>query len=580
MRADPNPVHALGGNDEASALRDTSRRDQRSVSNPGVKGTSQPIDDGELQKVQRETTDNNEAESRATEQEIEGTEVCGPQLFFRADVAGLIVPTTVVADGRPAGRWLLCLQWHDGKRESLALPEQLELASDGRLWFTPIPRPPPPNVGPGWSAEGRKRWLEGESPDANSLFQALCEQIYRFVVFPEENASGESSTLALWIMLTYCYPAWEAVPYLPVAGTLASGKSRLIDLLSHLVWRPISFSSITASVLFRTLHDQGGTLLLDEAESLRDHAASSELRTVLRAGYRAGGRVARSMKDGNSHCTIHFDVFGPKVLGGIRDLLPALASRCIRLNMLRAPGDCPQVRARLDAKPSAWQRLRDDLHAFVLSHAGEIVQSALAANDATTGMSGRNAELWQPLLALADLCECSGADGLVDRVRRFADCVIADSQDDVSPEPEMMLLEILAEWVCKQEADVMPKDVLERARKNDPVTFARWTPHSVASALRRYGLLTHKTSGGRRSYHRVTQDQLHRVERQYGIHMPRSNATFATDATCRRRITIAKHNSQPSQHLPGGDGGDSGIYQKPSGKAPPDQTAAFDTPES
>ena len=61
MRADPNPVHALGGNDEASALRDTSRRDQRPVSNPGVKGTSQPIDDGELQKVQRETTDNNEA---------------------------------------------------------------------------------------------------------------------------------------------------------------------------------------------------------------------------------------------------------------------------------------------------------------------------------------------------------------------------------------------------------------------------------------------------------------------------------------------------------------------------------------
>jgi hypothetical protein len=464
------------------------------------------------------------------EREIEGTDICRPHLFFRSDVAGLIEPTTVLADSGPTGRWLLCLQRANGSREVMSLPPWLDLEGGTRLWFSPLPDPPQPGTAPRWSAEGRRRWLDGYTPEMTDVFHNLCNQISQFVVFPDGEAFGQLATLSLWVLLTYCYPAWPAVPYLRIAGTLASGKSRLLDVLARLVWRPTLASSMTAGVLFRTLHDHGGTLLLDEAERLQHQSASSEVNTVLLAGYKAGGRVARLKKEGSGFTSVYFDVFGPKALGGIGDVIPALASRCIRMNLVRTPGDCPQVRARLDADPSRWQELRDDLYAFALSHAAEIVQAARSTDGLTDGMSGRDAELWDPLLALVSLgTSCS--ENLVEQVRRFADQVIANNQDDTTPEPETTLLAILSERILNRQADVTPKEILDAAQRAEPVTFARWTPHRVASALRRYGLLTSKTTGGRRSYYRTTPEQMRCIARVYGLCIPTGNATFAADAT-------------------------------------------------
>jgi len=406
-----------------------------------------------------------ESEPSPTECEIDGSQICRPQLFLRSDVAGVAVPTTVLSDGIPIGRWLLCLESADGNREVVPLPEWIDLPGGGRLWFDPLPDPPKPGVSPRWSAAGRNSWLQGETPDGARLFHDLCTQIGRFVVFPEEDAAGELATAALWIMLTYCYPAWPAVPYLRIAGTLASGKSRLLEVLSRLVLDPTLASSMTAGVLFRTLHAQGGTFLLDEAERLQDKAVSSELRTVLLAGYKSGARVSRLKKEGSGFRSVHFDVFGPKAFGGIVDLPATLASRCIRLNLLRSADDRPQVRARLDAHPSEWQDLRDGLYAFALSHASEIVRTANRADGLTDGMSGRDAELWQPLLTLAYLCGREGTEGLAGLVCAFADVTIADSQEDTAPDPEQTLLAHLAARVTSHQADVMPKDLLARAKR-------------------------------------------------------------------------------------------------------------------
>lgn len=472
-----------------------------------------------------------ETRSEALGPEVTGIDVCRPTLFMRAEVAGLTEATTVLTDERPAGRWLLCLQWACGVRQVLPLPEWVNRPDGGRLWFAPIPAAPHVGVVPTWSIEGRQSWLHGESPRFQELLQTLCAQVQRFIVFPEEDAPGALATLALWTMLTYCYPAWPAVPYLHVSGTLASGKSRLLDVLSRLVRRPILASSMTAGVLFRTLHEHAGTLLLDEAERLEDRSNSSELRTVLLAGYRAGGRVARLRQLAGQFRPVHFEVFGPKALGGIGELPPALASRCIRLNMLRTAGSSAQVHARLDDDAARWQRLRDDLHALALTRASEILAAAQATDNLVDGLSGRDAELWRPLLILARLCEADGAVGIVETVRRYADAVIADGQDDTAPEPERLLVGILAACVAHLQADVTPKDLLEQAQGAEPALFRGWTPHRVASALRRYGLHTEKTSGGRRSYRHLAIEHVRRVMRLYGFSTPGDNAPFAPHAT-------------------------------------------------
>ena len=209
-----------------------------------------------------------------------------------------------------------------------------------------------------------------------------------------------------------------------------------------------------------------------------------------------------------------------KALACIGELPPTLASRCIRVNLLRATGDRPQLQARLDANPGRWRNLRDDLHALALADAGEILRVASTPDPAIIGMNGREGELWRPPLALANLWECAGIKDLAGRVREHADRLISENLDDTSPDPDKVLVSLLASAVIAGQSDLTAKDLLKQAQDEDPITFAKWTPHRVASTLKRYGLLTHKTGRGRRSYHQVKVEQLRRVARAEKMFLP------------------------------------------------------------
>src|SRR5262249_5588926 len=134
----------------------------------------------------------------------------------------------------------------------------------------PIPGEPSVTTTAGWSSSSRGEWLRCDGgPDPGDLFKRVYRRIDHYLDLPEDKAKGTKATLALWSMLTYCYQAWDAVPYLVIGGPMGSGKSILLGTLNRLVHRPLASSNLTAPALFRTLHDRGGTLLFDEAERLR-----------------------------------------------------------------------------------------------------------------------------------------------------------------------------------------------------------------------------------------------------------------------------------------------------------------------
>ena len=204
--------------------------------------------------------------------ELDISRIVRPELFHTPDVSGLTVPATRIVGGRPSGRWELYLQWHDdGRRERRELEPSIELPDGGRLWIHPQPGEPEPTMRPGWTMKGRAAWLShANPPDPADVWARICGRLTHYLDFPPDLAAGIVATLSLWVMLTYTYHAWPSVPYLNIGGPQESGKTTMFRVLARLIFRPLESSSMTAACLFSSLHERGGTLLLDEAERLRD----------------------------------------------------------------------------------------------------------------------------------------------------------------------------------------------------------------------------------------------------------------------------------------------------------------------
>jgi hypothetical protein len=450
--------------------------------------------------------------------ELDIKTIIRPEQFFTPEVSGLAVPVVTSAGGEPVARLTQYLRWADGSREKRELSKRLDLAGGATLWVHPTPGVPSVSTFAGWSGTSRRAWLDGApAPHPVELFQRLCQRFAYFLDFAPGSAEGTTATLALWCLLTYVYQAWGAVPYLYVGGPLGSGKSRVFEVLFRLAFRALATANLTAPALFRTLHDRGGTLLFDEAERLKQGTPDQqEILSMFLAGYRRGGQAMRLEPVGDSFRPVSFDVFGPKALACIAGLPPNLASRCIPVMMFRAGPDSPKPTRRIDADAEGWQQLRDDLHVFALEHGAAWLDLARRTKVCPPGISGRAAELWQPLLALAWFIENHGGTGLFDVVTQHALQSVEAGSEDQTPEADEVLLEVLKAFI-EHNGQPTPGEILERAKERDPGTFDRWVAQTVSRRLKNYGIAAPKKSHGQRRYRDVTLKSLERIQRHYGI---------------------------------------------------------------
>jgi hypothetical protein len=449
--------------------------------------------------------------------EIDTSYIARPERIITHEVSGLSIPTMVETRDGPAGRWLLFLRWADGRRECMPLPPFIELPDDRRLWLHPIPAEPSPSTPSGWTRPGREAWLQGaDPPDPAEVFRQVCQRIAYFIDLPKNEAPGITATLALWVMMTYGYHAWDAVPYLYVGGPLESGKSRVFEVLSKLAYRPLGSSNMTAAALFRTLHTSGGVLLLDEAERLKQTQAPEvqELLAMLLAGYKRGGQATRLEPIGDTFRPVSFDVFGPKALACIAGLPPALSSRAIGVTMFRAAPGSEKPRRRVNGDPATWQRLRDDLYALAVEH-GPVWLDLPTRADICPVMSGRDYELWQPLLSLAWWIESHGASGLLAMMQNHASEAITAAKDDKVGDADEALLRILAD---KRRNGLQPTagDILKDAQEAEPAMFKLYSAKGVSNALKRYGIRTVEVRG-RKVYSRVALADLQNIQTTYGV---------------------------------------------------------------
>ena len=232
----------------------------------------------------------------------------------------------------------------------------------------------------------------------------LLDDIVGFISRYLVARSDQVHAVAMWVLHTHAFSACDTTPRLAVqSAEKSSGKTRLLELLGLLVAAPMSVSNASAAALFRSIDSGPCTVMFDEVDAVfhpKAGGAAEDLRSMLNAGYLRGASVARCVGEGKSMRVHQFKVFAPVATAGIGTLPDTLQSRSIVIRLKRrGPGESIEKFRRRLVAPEAEQLAARcarwaEAHTDRLSGSNPPVPEELA---------DRASDIWEPLLAIADL---------------------------------------------------------------------------------------------------------------------------------------------------------------------------------
>jgi hypothetical protein len=148
--------------------------------------------------------------------------------------------------------------------------------------------------------------------------------------------------IALYLMMTWVYDRFTAVPYLRFLGEPGTGKTRSLEVCAALAYRGLKISgNITGPALFRSIEMVRGTVALDEAD-FKDSEEWNDIIKVVNCGYKAGIPVFRC--EGFNHTPRPFYVYGPKIISTRQRFEDhATETRCLTFETqeVKIPGHIP-----------------------------------------------------------------------------------------------------------------------------------------------------------------------------------------------------------------------------------------------
>lgn len=227
----------------------------------------------------------------------------------------------------------------------------------------------------------------------------------RFVAFPSEHCLV---AVTLWAAHCHLLGAFESTPRLALLSPeKGSGKTRTLEVLEPLVPNPMHAVNCTAAALFRAVAAKSPTLLFDEADTYfgpRSKGDYEELRGLVNAGHRRGAVAYRCVGEPSKMEVREFPAFAAIALAGIGDLPDTILDRSVVIAMRRrSPDERVEPFRERKVRPYA-NELRDRMAAWAKRNTERLSEAEPAL---PPGITDRPADVWEPLLAVAD---AAGAD--------------------------------------------------------------------------------------------------------------------------------------------------------------------------
>lgn len=234
--------------------------------------------------------------------------------------------------------------------------------------------------------------------DTAWLLEKVQALIRRYVHMTDDQLLAVS----LWVLFTWVVDAFDVAPYLDVSSPVRGcGKTRLFEVLELVCRSPRRCTGHTEATLFRMVEAEHPTMLLDEIDSTfgKDPKLYAGIRGVLDEGHRRGGSVPRMVGEGKRMELKYFDVFGPKAFAGIGNLPETVATRSAPIGMEKMPPGEKVSRFRYRHARAQTEELRAALSEWAAAITPKLEDVEPMLPD---GLSDRQWDIWEPLLALAD----------------------------------------------------------------------------------------------------------------------------------------------------------------------------------
>jgi hypothetical protein len=246
----------------------------------------------------------------------------------------------------------------------------------------------------------------------------------RFNVFPHEAAYV---AVVLWDAHAHLLDCFESTPRLAfLSPEPGSGKSRALEIVETLVPNPMAAVDASAAALFRAVAGVDGkrpTILFDEIDTIFGPKAgeNEQLRGFINAGHRRNRPMFRCVGDGANQTVQAFHSYAAVAVAGLGYLPDTIRDRSVNIRMRRRARNekIEPYRTRIHEKEGF--ALRDRLASWA-EQVSERVMNVWPAMP--EGVTDRPADVWEPLLAIAD---AAGGDW-PDRAREACVVLVAASK--------------------------------------------------------------------------------------------------------------------------------------------------------
>jgi hypothetical protein len=337
-----------------------------------------------------------------------------------------------------------------------------------------------------------------------------------FIAYPSDHAHIAH---VLWIAHTHLMDAWESTPRLAfLSPEPSSGKTRALEISELLVPNPVEAINVTPAYLSRKVGDEEKgppTILYDEIDTVFGPKAkeNEEIRGLLNAGHRRGAVAGRCVVHGKKVETEEIPAYCAVALAGLGWLPDTILTRSVIIRMRRrAPGETvTPFRRRVYA--AEGHKLQRRLAAW----AARLVDAMTAARpEMPPGIEDRDADVWEPLLAIAD-----AAGGQWPKRAREAATVLVGAAKEAEPSLGVRLLADLKTVFDKRGEDklatlVVLTDLISLPEspwgdlKGKPIT-----DRTLASKLRQYGVKSRDIYVQDRALKGYTREDVHDVWIRY-----------------------------------------------------------------